>query len=186
MIGKRGDDLTMFLDYSELVKGFLEEAENQKLYSSYLKNPSDEKKERLDKKFKKHVYVVRCISYFIKLIHFESRNYDKKNRKISDIYLLTLDSEDYREDKMLVAEENDFYEHSNFEHNIEDVVSDPDIYRVISKLTIKQKDLLYYIYVKNLKDVEVALLLGISQQAVTKSKANILKKIRKGVAGNKK
>ena len=64
-----------------IIIGFLSVEENKGYYDRYLKNPTLDNKEELDRQFKKHFYMVRCLSYFLKMVYYESRHFDKKQRE---------------------------------------------------------------------------------------------------------
>lgn len=173
--------LIMILESDTLIEDFLHREENIKVLEDYMNNPNKRNKEVLDKQFKKHFYIIRCISYFIKMIHFESRHFDKKQRRRNEIYKLTLDKENdngvhYID---LVV---DFKGIECITKNLEEISEDPILHASINNLTEKQKRILYYIFVEEMKDIEVASVLGISQQAVTKAKRRALTKIRKGLS----
>lgn len=156
--------------------------ENAETYRSYMENPTNETIEELDKQFKKYFFKIRCISYFIKMIHFESKHFDIKERNYSNNFILSLDKENEGGDRNieLIADyqQNKMDSKGNLEHEI----NDPVLYKAFQKLTDKQRTLLQHIYMDNMKDTEVAIFLGISQQAVTKAKKNALAKLRKGMS----
>ena len=152
--------------------------ENKSFYKLYVQNPTQENRERLDNQFKKHFYIIRCISYFIKMIHFEARHFDKKQRKRNKIYQLTLDNENDRGQRNieLIAGE---HIKSYSKEKLEQVISDPILYSAFLNLTDRQQRILNYIYTDNLQDTEISTVLGISQQAVSKAKKNAIVKLRK-------
>ncbi|MBD7983776.1 sigma-70 family RNA polymerase sigma factor [Sporosarcina sp. Sa2YVA2] len=164
-----------------ILESFMSIAENKDVYKIYMKNPTQENKERLDHHFKKHFYIIRCISYFIKLIHFESRHFDQKQRKRDKIYQLSLDQENESGQRNIeLITDHEIKEYPG--EKLEQVISDPILYSLFLSLTDRQRMLLNRIYVDNLKDTEVAVILGITQQAVTKAKKNAISKLRKGMS----
>ncbi|WP_342513956.1 hypothetical protein MKY34_04020 [Sporosarcina sp. FSL K6-1522] len=165
-----------------ILDSFMSIGENKDIYKIYMVNPTNENKEKLDNQFKKHFYLVRCISYFIKMIHFESRHFDKKERAINQMYRLSLDKENESGQKNieLIADQQ-VKDYS--EEKLEQVISDPALYSTLLSLTDRQRILLNHIYMDNMKDTEVAMILGITQQAVTKAKNSALSKLRKGMLG---
>ena len=142
-----------------------------------MEHPTEENRKRLDELFKKHMYVIRYISYFIKMVHFESKHFDKKQRKRNELFQLTLDKTD--ENGHTVVEllpEDHINEYLGY--RLKDLVEDPGLYSSIQSLTDRQKTLLNLIFIEGMKDTEIAKLLGISQQAVTKAKKKALTKLK--------
>lgn len=165
-----------------ILDSFMSIGENKDIYKIYMTNPTNENKEKLDNQFKKHFYIIRCISYFIKMIYFESRHFDKRERKINKMYKLSLDKENESGQKnieLIVDQQIKDYS----EEKLEQVISDPVLYSTLLSLTDRQRMLLNHIYMDNMKDTEVAMILGITQQAVTKAKNSALSKLRKGMLG---
>ncbi|MEK5071726.1 hypothetical protein [Sporosarcina sp. FSL K6-1508] len=76
-----------------VLNNFLSIEENAETYRSYMENPTNGTIEELDKQFKNHFYKIRCISYFIKMIHFESKHFDIKERKYRNDFVLSINKE---------------------------------------------------------------------------------------------
>lgn len=171
----------MIYENDSFIETFLSEEENFLVFNNYINNPSNRNKEALDKQFQKHFYIVRCISYFIKMIHFESRHFDKKQRKREETYQLTLDKENDDGDRNIDSIA-DFQASEDTTKNLDEISDDPILHNLISNLTERQKKILYYIFVEDMMDKEVASILGITQQAVTKAKRVALTKIRRGLS----
>lgn len=62
---------------------------------------------------------------------------------------------------------------------LEDYIESPIIYKAVKTLTKKQKIILHYAYIKQYKVVEIAKLLGLSQQAVSKARKDAITRLRK-------
>lgn len=167
----------MILKEDRILNGFLDSNENRLLYNEYIENPSKANKVKLDKQFQKYFYLIRCISYFIKVIHFESKHFDKKQRKRNELFQLTLDKTDENGHRVVeLLSEDNINEYLGY--RLEDLVEDPNLYSSIQSLTDRQKTLLNLIFIERMKDTEIAKLLGVSQQAITKSKKRVLTKLR--------
>jgi DNA-directed RNA polymerase specialized sigma subunit len=82
----------------------------------------------------------------------------------------------YCESVKKATEELENAEKISFEH-IEDIITDKKLYTMIKYMRIRQKQILYYIFMKDYTEETVAKILGISQQAVNKVKKNILKQL---------
>lgn len=142
-----------------------------------MEHPTVENKKRLDELFKRHMYLIRYISYFVKMVHFESKHFDKKQRKRNEMFQLTLDKPNENGQRIIdLLPEDETNEYHGY--RLEDLVEDPDLYNSIQLLTDRQKTLLNLIFIEGMKDTEIAKLLGVSQQAVTKAKKKMLTKLR--------
>lgn len=170
------------VENDSILKEFLSIDENAETYRSCMENPTNEKIEELDKQFKKYLYKIRCISYCIKMVHFESRHYDKKERQYNTNFILTLDKENESGQRHIDLIPDYHQTKMDAMGNLEEEIINPILYKAFQRLTDKQRTLLQHIYMDNMKDSEVAILLGISQQAVTKAKNNALAKLRKGMS----
>lgn len=152
-----------------ILDSFMSNQENMKFYKLYIENPTKENKERLDKLFKKHFYIIRCISYSIKMIHFESRHFDKKQRRRNEIFQLSLDHENNNGKRNIeLVADKDSMNYSN--DKLEQEISDPVLYSSLLNLPNRQQIILKHLYMDNMKDTEIAMVLGISQQAVSRAK----------------
>ena len=65
------------------------------------------------------------------------------------------------------------------ERELGDYIQNPILYNAILALNERQKQLLYLSFVKEMTDTEIGRWLRVSQQAITKSKNNALKKVRR-------
>lgn len=159
--------------------GFLYQEDNAKIYDLYCQEPTSGKKELLNQRFIEFYYKIKLITYFSKVIGFESKRYDKKNREYKERNQLILDQDNENSIMDLVESKEDIYFFNNTK--LEDYIEDPEVYKIISKLTKRQKQILYLSYVKNMRDIEVARLLSVSQQAINKIKNQALNKVRREI-----
>lgn len=173
-----GGRIKLIPEEDKILKDFLNLNENKLLYRAYLENPNIENKKELDSRFRKHFYLVRCISYFLKIIHFESKHFDKKQRKRNEKFQLILDKQT-EEDKKIIELVPDNKTQEYLALNLEDLVENQDLYYAIQNLNNKQKLLLNLIFIEGLKDTEIAEMFNITQQAVTKMKKNVINKLKK-------
>lgn len=74
---------------NQLLHSFLEQPENQKLYS----NPNENIKSIIEERFKIHVLKIKILSYFSKVFYFEAQRFDKKIRENSLRNVLILDND---------------------------------------------------------------------------------------------
>ena len=165
-----------------LLLNFLNMEENMMLYDDYCRKPSPETKELLNKRFVDFYYEVRMISYLSKVIHFEAKRFDAKIREHNRRFKLILDNsvlsldEQAQFDPFLV-EEPAYTEPSS--RRLEDHIQYPKLKGAIRNLTERQKEVLYWSFVENLKDIEIAAKLHVSQQAISKTKKSALLKLRR-------
>lgn len=162
--------------------GFLNQEDNAKVYDLYCQEPSNEKRELLNRRFVEFYYKIKLITYFSKVIGFEAKRYDKKDREYKERNQLVLDKKDENnEDSIMNLFESkaDVYFLNNTK--LEDYIEDPIVYKIVSKLTKRQKQILYLSYINNMKDIEIAKLLRVSQQAITKTKNQALNKVRREI-----
>lgn len=175
----------MIIIRDTILDGFMSIEANREIYKRYLDNPITKHQVELDKHFKKHFYMIRCISYFVKMIHFESKHFDRKQRernKTSQLYLDKVNESGQRNVELIPDQHQE--SKSYFHTNLVETIENPILYNSILNLTDRQKNLLYYLFIDNMKNIEVAMLLGITQQAVSKAKKVMLNKLRKEMLQN--
>lgn len=125
------------------------------------------------------------MSYLIKSLKTCRNDYYRKFKKNQNRELLILNNpldnnEDIELIDMLASDENNY--ENNYDYNydsIEDITSDEKLLKALSKLTDRQKEILYYIYVKNLTAKDLSNLLNISRQAINKTHNLAISNIKK-------
>lgn len=148
-----------------LLKSFLEIHENKKLLILFLNTKKPSYIDELEKRFYVHYKKILTLSYFSKQIHFFAQKFDKKKR---------------------------LYEKKHFNSSIEQVHIDSNhldlenlenekISKIISKLSIENKELLILHYGYNLNLTEISKLKKTSLQSTFQRKKNILKKIKNSI-----
>lgn len=170
---------------NKLLESFLSNPESNKLYKNYLIYPTEENKQIVEDRFKLHAKKIKILSYFSKVLFFEAQHFDKKIRDNSNKSQLIIDSENFNEDSIFLDslilnnEIPTFVDTiGNAPDELENLFEDKQLYKIISELSSKNKDLLYLLYVKELSESEVAKILGVTIQAVNKRKNKLLSKIR--------
>ncbi len=162
---------------NQIVNEFLRSPNSKKLFDEYQKNKAEDIKLLLDEQFKKFYQRFRLLSYLIKVLHYESKHFDKKIRlhnsrnQLSlstniDLFATTHKSEDV------------FSEKVNYSNNIEDHITSENLLKSVSKLTDRQKQILSLAYIEQMTDTEIARRQGITQQAVSKAKNKAINKIK--------
>ncbi|HCG4535998.1 TPA: hypothetical protein NJY08_004848 [Salmonella enterica subsp. enterica serovar Typhi str. AG3] len=169
---------------SPIFESFISKGENEKLYLSYLEEPSYSKKEKLDEAFTTYTKQKLAISYLKKMIYFESRRFDKKRREFESKQPLILNAptEENITLQDMIADENSENEFQlAFEVSIEDVITDSALMNAVQELSERQSEILYLSYVLNWSDKMIANRYNVSQQAINKSRRKTLNKLREAL-----
>lgn len=121
------------------------------------------------------------ISFAIKTIRNGSFNYFRKSSKHWKHENLCLDdivctSQQASIDVDVICENEFDIEKLDFSC-IESIITDKALFDSVKKLTDRQKEILYYVCIKGKRENEVAESLGITQQAVSNTKQDAVKKI---------
>lgn len=161
---------------NKLISSFLKEQNNQELFNSYREMKIELIKEQLDSRFRVYYKKYRLISYLIKMLHFESKHMDKKLRTHQNRYQLGI-SEDETE-KLITDIKSEYIPIMESSLNIQDHVENKELFLRITKLTKKQQEILSLVFIRQMTDTEVAKYYGVSQQSISKTKKNIIKKLK--------
>lgn len=107
------------------------------------------------------------------LIHFNSINYDKKRKVIVNRYPLTLDNNERLDSNIKSS-----YDPEIISLDLKDHITDNSLFLAYKTLSEKQQKVLSLSYVRNLNDKEIAIIIGGSQQNVSKHRLKALSKLR--------
>ena len=168
---------------SHVFKRFLEVEEYKKLYISYLEEPSSTNADILNERFKYFEKMIVRIAYLKKEIMYESKKFDSKLREHYRKYELNLDAPLNESIAMVdtVQDENAFKQfESIFEKDLESLLSDELLITLLKRLNTKQKQVLYYRYVHELTEKEIAEIYKVSQQAISKMIHKSINILREG------
>ena len=168
---------------SNVFKRFLEIEENKKLYFSYLEEPTSENADMLNEQFKYFEKQIVRIAYIKKVIFYESKRFDSKLREHNKKFNLNLDAptDESASTIDVVQDENAFIHFERiFENDLENLVSDDLLITLLRRLNTKQKQVLYYRYVMDLTEKEIANLYNVSQQAISKMLHKSINILREG------
>lgn len=168
---------------SNVFKRFLEIEENKKLYSSYLEEPTSENADLLNDQFKYFEKQIVRIAYIKKVIFYESKRFDSKLRKHNKKFDLKLDAPIDESASFLdtIQDENSFtYFERVFENDLESLLSDEQLITSLRRLNSKQKQMLYYRYVLDFTEKEIAKIYNVSQQAISKTLHKSINILREG------
>lgn len=168
-----------------ILQTFLDKNGNDQLLTDALKKPSLQSKALVDQAFKDFYTEIRLVKYISSLIHYSSIDFDRKQRKIHNRAQLILDqplSEDQENATM-----KDLIPAANSEpsallekncNTLEDLAATSALYHSLQSLTEKEKSVLTWHFLHGLSDTEISRKMGVTQQAITKTKRNALKKLR--------
>ncbi|AMO85147.1 RNA polymerase sigma factor sigO [Solibacillus isronensis B3W22] len=171
---------------SNVFKRFLEIEKYNKLYNAYLQEPTNTNADSLNEQFKYFERQIIRIAYIKKAIIYESRKFDSKLREHNRKHELNLDAPINEGLAMVdtVQDEKSFIQFENiFENDLESLLSDELLITLLKRLNAKQKQVLYYRYVNELTEKEIAKIYNVSQQAISKmihKSINILREGREG------
>ena len=168
--------LKMVTGNKKIIEEFLSYPDNQKMLEEYQYTNSQEIKNKLDREFKRFYQNIRILTYVLKVLHFESKRFDQKERLHRRRNILSLDGD---EKISVIYHERFFTDFIGFSDDISDHISSDKLFFSIRKLSARQKKILSLVFVKQMTDREIAHYFGISQQAVSKSRRNIIENIRK-------
>lgn len=169
----------MSSEKQKIIQEFLKCPSNQTLLEEFKTTHSEKIKQKIDYKFKQYYQNYRIISYLIKVLHFESKHFDKKMRTHNHRYQLILTSDLENVSFSPINFEKSYSDSIDFSHDLADHISDDRLFNSFKKLTGRQREILSLVYIRQMTDKEIAQHLGITQQAVSKTRKNVIKKIRK-------
>lgn len=114
----------------------------------------------------------RFITYMANLIYYNSINYDKKRRMKDSRFQLTLDTDEKIDSALLAV-----FDSESVPPNLKDHIADHSLYQAYESLSAQQQQILSFAYVLGLNDKEIARILGVSQQNVSKHCLKTLNKL---------
>lgn len=120
------------------------------------------------------------LAYIIKSLKMCRNDYYRKLKKDQNRELLILDKPLNDDKKTSLIDTLTFDEDNyNYKYNsIEDITGDEELLKALSRLTDRQREILYYVYVESLSIKEVSRLLNISRQVVNKTHNLALSKLK--------
>lgn len=168
-----------------VIQGFFENQENVVMLASHIINPTTEVSISLEEAFKHYFFKVRFTKYLCSLIRFCDIDYHRKRTRDDQRNPLIFDSP-LDEGDATVGEF--LYSISTAIEEEEPTTADPNAFQqslnnellffAFNRLTDKQKLIITLAYSTCIFDKEIAGLLHISQQAITKSRQTALRKMK--------
>lgn len=167
-----------------IIQSFFTNEENVRLYYKS-KNGFIESQCELGERFRKHFFQIRFITFLVNTIKYctidQLRNQQKRNTRFSLIYDQPLSEE--RESstfgEMLAKHQDDLSEKLTTDPaSFESSLQNESLAHAFSKLSEKQRLTITLRFALGYKDNEIARILGVSAQAVGKTKNTALKKLK--------
>jgi len=175
----------------QLGENFINESEeNKKLFINAMVFKNNKDFEILKKKFNDFLFKIRLYAYIKKTISFESHQIQKKENKKKERESLFLNATDtdFNEEKInsvpddsidFMREICDPYKEVDFN----EIFYNKRILKSFKVLTNKQKEVIYECILKDKDEKIVAKELGVSAQAINKTKNTALEKLKKELRG---
>ncbi|WP_262362704.1 sigma factor-like helix-turn-helix DNA-binding protein [Paenibacillus antibioticophila] len=113
------------------------------------------------------------MKYMASLIHYNSINYDKKRQALAKRYPLVL-NDDERLDSVKIS----CYDPALVPSDLKDHITDRLLFLAYTALSEKQQTILSLFYVQNLNDKEISIIMGGSQQNISKHRLKAISKLR--------
>ncbi|WP_100397933.1 helix-turn-helix transcriptional regulator [Bacillus sp. FJAT-44742] len=172
-------------------KSFINDIERWELLREAVCFPTKENESNLNKEFQLHYGEIRFIKYLSKCIYWTALGHGKKekqHRERNALYLLQKAGQEEDGELLLidfVKDENAEDDQRVFDYskNLDDAISSPSLIEGLSKLKKQEKLVLRDYYAYGYTDKEIAKRLSVSQQAISKKRNRILKKLKVSIKG---
>jgi len=159
-----------------LIQSFLKDPKHLYYLEKTITNPNLENRKVLDIVFKEFYLKIRLSSYISKIIYSYSINFDKKLRASRSRYQLA-------DEKFLTSVATSENMIEKVVLHFKDSVDDLNLYTALQSLTERQVTIIELAYICRLTDRQIAITLGVTRQAVTKSRNKALESIRSALKG---
>lgn len=175
---------------NQMIESFLSYESHYQLFMETVCHPTKENQNQLNQAFKDFYNEIRFKKYISTTLWRYARDYLAKEKTERTRYLLKMD-------QPIQGQESDGAKQSSYGDQLSakedhremmvgrflDRIENPELYGVLKQLTKKQLRILELSIFHHLNHSEIAVLLGISQQAVSKSIRQSLTKIRERLKG---
>ncbi|NDI35182.1 sigma-70 family RNA polymerase sigma factor [Chengkuizengella sediminis] len=165
-----------------ILKRFFKEKKYKLRYEEYLRTEDPLYITQLEDSFKEYYYKVRILNYFNTYLHFKAIKHDIKYRKLQQRFQLILDRSIEGGNNTFLDNIEDEKSQINIDEmdiSLYDFVKNERLSNAINKLTNQQKKVLYFYYMKEMKDIEIANELNVTRQSISKTRSTAIKKLRK-------
>ncbi|WP_088830971.1 sigma-70 family RNA polymerase sigma factor [Paenibacillus tyrfis] len=166
-----------------IVRRFFSYPDNHFILFSYVECPSLKTWEPLEEAFNMFHFEVRFTKYLSSTIKYAFIDFHRKKRKRDEWNVFIFDMELYEETGRTFGESySDNKEESKISSDpsvLLDSISNECVYKAFSKLTQKQKIILTLTYSMCFLDRDIAVILSISPQAVSKARSSAIVTLKK-------
>lgn len=168
-----------------VVSRFFESREHQVLLENYLVNPTNENRLQLEHEFRRFLFRIRFVRYLCSLIRYSAIDFHRQLKREEERNQLVFDVVLDEEGDMTFGE----FLYNRIPQSHYDIPTrdperfhssfvDENLYNAFDQLTDKQRLVVTLAYSACALDTEIARLLQISQQAITKTRLVALRKMR--------
>ncbi|GFN31369.1 sigma-70 family RNA polymerase sigma factor [Paenibacillus xylaniclasticus] len=169
-----------------LIRTFVSNPVHMELVKRYMEKPTPERLERLNKAFKIFNFAVRFTKYLSTLIRKGRIDFVRRMKRTEEREQVIFDRQISEEDETVIGEMlGAIYQGDD----LPQVTVDPEVfqqqlnnewlYEAFARLTNRQKVVITLTYSALSRDVEIARLLHVTQQAVSKTRRSALRSMRK-------
>lgn len=169
-----------------LMRNFISDPIHRGLVKRYMEQPTTGRLEQLNQTFKTYVFAVRFTKYLSSLIHNGGIDFVRKMKRNEEREQVIFDRQVSEEDETAIGEILAAIYQGD---DMPQVTINPDVfqqqldnewlYEAFSRLTNRQKYVITLAYSAMSRDIEIARLLHITQQAVSKTRIGALRSMRK-------
>ncbi|MCM3732981.1 sigma-70 family RNA polymerase sigma factor [Fictibacillus nanhaiensis] len=167
-----------------IINSFLSNEEHYILFVNAVCFSSKENNFLLDQAFSKFLTEIRFINYISKTLKYFASNYRNRLKMENQRVQLLLDqpikgdSENTFLEMRCVSDENVYGSFMNRRNKLFDHIENPSLYNGFKQLTEKQMLILELYFFNGSTHKEIATVLGVTQQAVSKSYKKALEKLK--------
>ncbi|MEK4248395.1 sigma-70 family RNA polymerase sigma factor [Paenibacillus sp. FSL W7-1287] len=183
---------TLFEDRA--ISKFFENPNHIILFVEAVMHPSEEKMQDFKHRLSSFLFSLRFTSYMVSLIRYAAIDHHRKRRRYMDRCLLIYDSPAGDEENgnsvgdFLLEKQSQYTTSTAAEDELmafESTIEDEQLHEQFIKLTDRQKHVVTLYYAGSFKDAEIAALLDVTQQAVSKTRRAAINKMRKNMMPNR-
>lgn len=158
---------------------FLEDERNNIAYLKYMYEPSEKNAMELNEAYKKFERQLMARAYLKKAIYYESKKFDETLRN-NERQKISIDKHDEATlGNLLIDKKSEEIHDEIWDSTLEEIFTDIKLHQAIINLTLKQRNVLYLLYIMELNEKEVAGQMNVTQQAISKTHRTAINKLKK-------
>lgn len=172
---------------NSIIENFLrEDTENNYLYLRFKLYDDNAALKELEQRFENYIFKLKFLSYIKKSMAFYSNKYRQKKYKQhnNELAILNVKQDGFEEESINTISDTEIdYIEEIFKPDstirFQDIIEDYNLLKAIEALPDRQKEILYKLIVLQKTERELTNELGVSKQAINKSKNKALERLRK-------